>query len=56
MRSGLGWIAVHVKASALETIHPDNSYLFCSNSAYATVYYSGNHSQSFAEDDLKVAV
>ncbi len=45
-----------LKASALETIEPDNSYVFCSNSACSTVYFSGNHSQSFAEDDLKVPV
>ncbi|MBB6670707.1 putative iron-sulfur cluster-binding metallochaperone [Cohnella nanjingensis] len=45
-----------LKALALETIKPDNSYEFCSNSACTTVYFNGNHSQTFAEDDLKVPV
>ncbi|WP_079414516.1 copper chaperone Copz family protein [Paenibacillus ferrarius] len=29
-----------LKASALETIAPENSYLFCSNSACSIVYFS----------------
>jgi len=45
-----------LKASVLETIEPDNTYVFCSNSACTTVYFSGNHSQTFAEGDLKVPV
>ncbi|OCT15105.1 (2Fe-2S)-binding protein [Paenibacillus pectinilyticus] len=45
-----------LKASALETIEPENSYVFCSNPACAIVYFSGNHSQKFVENDLKVPV
>ncbi|MBW4839360.1 putative iron-sulfur cluster-binding metallochaperone [Brevibacillus nitrificans] len=45
-----------LKASALEIIEPVNSYLFCSDSACSIVYFSGNHSQTFLENDLKVPV
>lgn len=45
-----------LKASALETIEPENSYVFCSNPNCPTVYFSGNHSQSYIENDLKVPV
>ncbi|WP_239614654.1 putative iron-sulfur cluster-binding metallochaperone [Cohnella mopanensis] len=43
-------------ASALEIIEPENSYVFCSNAACSIVYFSGNHSQTFMENDLKVPV
>lgn len=45
-----------LKASALETIESDNSYVFCSNPACSIVYFSVNHSQTFAEGDLKMPV
>jgi len=45
-----------LKASELEIIEPENSYIFCSNSACSIVYFSGNHSQTFLESDLKVPV
>lgn len=45
-----------LKASALETMEPENSYVFCSNPSCSTVYFSGNHSQTFAASDLKVPV
>jgi hypothetical protein len=45
-----------LKASALETIEPENSYVFCSNPACSFVYFSGNHSQTFVKNDLKVQV
>lgn len=43
-------------ASSLQTIEPDNTYSFCSNSSCNTVYFSGTHSQTFAVDTLKVPV
>ncbi|MBN2981826.1 putative iron-sulfur cluster-binding metallochaperone [Cohnella algarum] len=45
-----------LKASALETIVPDTSYFFCPNSSCSTVYFSGDHLQSFTEDNMKVPV
>ncbi|GAA3409718.1 (2Fe-2S)-binding protein [Paenibacillus hodogayensis] len=45
-----------LKASALEIIEPDNTYVFCSNPSCSIVYFSGNHSQSFVENDIKVPV
>ncbi|KQL45799.1 (2Fe-2S)-binding protein [Brevibacillus choshinensis] len=45
-----------LKASALETIEPENFYVFCSNSSCPIVYFTGNHSQTFVENDLKVPV
>lgn len=45
-----------LKASALETLESDNSYVFCSNSACPTVYFSANHSRTFVVGDLKVPV
>ncbi|MDQ6423066.1 (2Fe-2S)-binding protein [Paenibacillus sp. LHD-117] len=45
-----------LKASFLETIEPDNTYFFCPNSSCHTVYFSGDHSQTFEEDALKVSV
>lgn len=45
-----------LKASALVTIEPENSYVFCSNPACSTVYFTGNHTQLFVENDLKVSV
>lgn len=45
-----------LQASPLETIEPENSYLFCSNPACSIVYFSRNHSQTFVENDLKVPV
>lgn len=45
-----------LKASALETIEHENSYIFCSNSACSIVYFSSNHSQTFNESDMKVPV
>ncbi|UVI33671.1 putative iron-sulfur cluster-binding metallochaperone [Paenibacillus spongiae] len=45
-----------LKASALETIEPENTYVFCSSPNCSTVYFSGNHSQTFSESDLKVPV
>ncbi|RJG22480.1 putative iron-sulfur cluster-binding metallochaperone [Paenibacillus thiaminolyticus] len=45
-----------LKALALETIESENSYAFCSNPACSIVYFSGNHSQTFMENDLKVPV
>lgn len=45
-----------LKASALETLEPDNSYLFCSTSVCTTVYFSVSHSQTFAQSDLKLSV
>ncbi|MDH4620169.1 (2Fe-2S)-binding protein [Brevibacillus sp. AY1] len=43
-------------ASSLETIEPDNTYFFCSNSTCDIVYFSGTHSQTFEEEALKVPV
>lgn len=45
-----------LKPSALENIAPENSYAFCSNSTCPVVYFSGNHSQTFGEHDIKVPV
>jgi hypothetical protein len=45
-----------LKPPSLEIIEPDNSYVFCSNPACSIVYFSGNHSQTFVENDLKVQV
>lgn len=45
-----------LRASALETIEPGNSYNYCAHPDCAVVYFSGIHSQTFAETDLKVPV
>lgn len=45
-----------LRASALETIEPENAYVFCSNTACPIVYFSGNHSQTFEVNNLKVPV
>lgn len=45
-----------LKASALEAIEPENSYVFCSNPICSIVYFSGNDSQTFVENDLKMPV
>lgn len=45
-----------LKPTFLETIEPDNTYAFCTNSFCNTVYFSGTHSQTFKEDALKVPV
>jgi hypothetical protein len=45
-----------LKASALETIEPEKSYFFCTNPACSIVYFSGNHSQTFVKNELKVPV
>lgn len=45
-----------LKSSAIEIIEPENSYVFCSNPACSIVYFSGNYSQTFVENDIKVQV
>lgn len=45
-----------LKASALETLEPENSFAFCANPSCSTVYFSKNYSQTFDENDLKVTV
>jgi hypothetical protein len=45
-----------LRASALKSMKPENFYVFCSNPTCSTVYFSGDHSQTFAESDLKVPV
>lgn len=43
-----------LKPKALETIHPEFSYAFCSNQACEVVYFSD--SQTFGKEMLKVSV
>ncbi|WP_336775182.1 putative iron-sulfur cluster-binding metallochaperone [Paenibacillus sp. MMO-58] len=45
-----------LKESALEVIEPENPFVFCFNPKCSIVYFSGNHSQTFVENDLKVPV
>ncbi|WP_079911408.1 copper chaperone Copz family protein [Paenibacillus sp. 32352] len=43
-------------ASALETLEPEDLYVFCATSSCSTVYFNKNGMQTFAEHDLKVPV
>jgi hypothetical protein len=45
-----------LKAVALKTIEPENSYAFCPKTECTVVYFSGDHSLIFTENDLKVPV
>lgn len=43
-----------LQSTALETIHPESSYSFCSNSSCEVVYFSDL--QTYGKDTLKVSV